>query len=48
MLFKLEAGQEKMEAAINCIWFELEGTVKKWVEHVLLCVDQWTHYLHRN
>jgi hypothetical protein len=34
-----------MEAVIHFIWFELEETVKHWVEDVLSCVDQKMWYL---
>jgi hypothetical protein len=42
MKAKMDIHQEMMDAAIHFILFELEETIKHWVEDVLLCVDQKT------
>jgi hypothetical protein len=34
-----------MEAAISSIWFELEETIRNWMENVLASVDQGTQGL---
>jgi hypothetical protein len=40
MTAAIRNSQEKMKAAINSIWFALEGSIRHWVEDVLASVDQ--------
>jgi hypothetical protein len=41
----VRASQENLETAIISIQSQLEETIKKWVEDVLFCVDQWMECL---
>jgi hypothetical protein len=45
---KMNIHQEKMEAEIHSILYELDVTIKHWVEDVLSCIDLKTRASGRN